>query len=444
MTASHHLKRSRKGGLLRRYWFDVPLWKRIIPAFILGVVVGMLWGEDATRLQWLGDIFVRLARMLVAPLIFFTITAGVIGMGDPKRLGSLGVRAIGLFAASAFLAASIGMFLGLVLQPGAGVSLLGAKPQTIEAGRTLSEQLIAIIPINPVQALAQGDMLAIIFFAVFFAVGALTLGERSRPLNDLVGVVSEVMMRLVILVMEVAPFGVFGLMASAVGANGLGVFINISLLALGTLLGCVIQILIVHTSLIALLARLSPIRYLRGAIDALVIAFSASSSSASLPVEMAIAEQKFGIHKSIASTVLPVGVGIARDGTAMFVALLSMFAIQALNLAPSPADLFLVVAVSTMLALGAPPIPSAAMFMMAAVLSVVGISDAEAALIVGFILPFDRLLDMMRTTVNVSTNMTNAVVMASSLDEIERDVFAAGSLSTRDEIADETTLRRRD
>lgn len=438
MTVSQTEKNAGEAGFWRRYWFDVPLWKRIIPAFILGVAVGILWGEDATSLQWIGDIFVRLARMLVAPLIFFTITAGVIGMGDPKRLGSLGVRALGLFAASAFVAAMLGMLLGLVLQPGAGVNVLGAKPQTIEAGRTLSEQLLAIIPINPVQALAQGDMLAIIFFAIFFAIGVLTLGERGRPLTDVINTASEVMMRLVIFVMEVAPFGVFGLMASAVGANGLGVFVNISLLALGTLLGCVLHLLIVHTSLIALLARLSPIRYLRGAVDALVIAFSTSSSSASLPVEMAIAEKKFGIHKSIASTVLPVGVGIARDGTAMFVALLSMFAIQALGITPSTSDLFLVVAVSTMLALGAPPIPSAAMFMMAAVLSVVGISDAEAALIVGFILPFDRLLDMMRTTVNVSTNMVNATVMASRLGEMERDVFAAGGQPLTSEAAGET------
>lgn len=412
-----------KRSWLRRHWFDVPLWKRIIPAFILGVAVGVLYGEDATRLQWMGDIFVRLARMLVAPLIFFTITAGVIGMGDPKRLGSLGVRALLLFAGTALVAATIGVVLGLILEPGVGVSLLGAKPQTINAGRTLSEQLLAIIPLNPVQALADGDMLAIIFFAIFFAIAVLTLGSRAQPLNDVIGIASEAMMKMIIFVMETAPFGVFGLMAAVVGANGLGAFVNVSLLALGTLAGCAIQLLIVHTGIIALLARLSPMRYLRGAVDALVVGFSTSSSSASLPVEMAIAEKQFGLHKTILSTVLPVGVGIARDGTAMFVALLSVFAIQALGITPTLTDLALVVAVSTLLALGAPPIPSAAMFMMAAVLSVVGISDAQAAIIVGFILPFDRLLDMMRTVINVSTNMVNATVMARWSGEIDVAVY---------------------
>lgn len=415
-----------RASVLQRYWFAIPLWKRIIPAFVLGVATGLIWGENATSLQWMGDLFVRLARMLVAPLIFFTITAGVLGMGDPKRLGSLGVRSLGLFASTAFAAATIGMALGLVLEPGVGVSLLGTQPQTIEAGRTLGEQLISIIPLNPIQALAQGDMLAIIFFAIFFAIGMLTLGERARPLNDVISLASEVMMRLIIFVMEAAPFGVFGLMAAAVGANGLGAFGNIFLLALGTLAGCVLHLLIVHLGIIAVLARLSPVRYLRGAVDALIIAFSTSSSSASLPVEMAIAERRFGIEPAIISTVLPIGVGIARDGTAMFVALLSMFAIQALGVTPSTFELFLVVAVSTLLALGAPPIPSAAMFMMAAVLSVVGISDAQSAIIVGFILPFDRLLDMMRTSINVSTNLINATVMARWSGEIDVGVYASG------------------
>lgn len=425
-----------RGSLLQRYWFAIPLWKRIIPAFVLGVATGLIFGENATALQWMGDLFIRLTRMLVAPLIFFTITAGVLGMGDPKRLGSLGVRSLALFASSAFVAATIGMTLGLLLQPGAGVSLLGTQPQTIEAGRTIGEQLISIIPLNPVQALAQGDMLAIIFFAIFFAIGTLTLGARARPLKDVVEVVSEVMMRLVIFVMEIAPLGVFGLMAAAVGANGLGAFVSISLLALATLAGCAIQLLVVHTGMIALLARLSPVRYVRGVIDALIIAFSTSSSSASLPVVMALADRRLGIDKTIISTVLPVGVGIARDGTALFVALLSMFAIQALGVAASPGELFLVVAVSTLLALGAPPIPSAAMFMMAAVLSVVGISDAQSAIIIGFVLPFDRLLDMIRTSVNVSTNLVNATVMARWSGEIDVDVYSSGGRTPADEATD--------
>ena len=406
-------------SFVRRFWFDVPLWKRVIPALILGVIAGLILGEHAEKVRWLGDIFVRLTRMLVAPLVFLTITAGVIGMGDPKRLGSIGVRALALFATTALIASAIGLTLGLIIQPGVGVSLSGVEPTTIRASRTLGEQLLAIIPVNPVQALAEGDMLAIIFFAIMFAAGVLTLGERARGLTDVINTASEVMMKLIGFVMEVAPFGVFGLMAAAVGANGLGVFVNVSWLALGTVVGCLAQTLVVQAGLVRWAARLPAVRYLRGILDAAVVAFSTSSSSATLPVEMAVAERNLGLHKTIISTVLPVGVAVARDGTALYVALLSVFAVQALGIAITPVDMLLMVIVATLLALGAPPVPSAALFMMAAVLSVVGVDDAQSAMIVGFILPFDRLLDMFRTVTNVTGTLTNATLVARWAKEMD-------------------------
>ncbi|WP_296598818.1 dicarboxylate/amino acid:cation symporter [Phenylobacterium sp.] len=410
-------------SIVQRYWFDIPLWKRIIPALLLGIVVGLVAGEGATQLKWIGDVFVRLTRMLIVPLVFLTISAGVIGLGDPKRLGSLGARSIGLFVFTAAVAATVGLLLGLVLHPGVGVSLSGATPQTIKASKTVAEQLMGIIPINPVQAMVEGEMLAIIFFAIVFAAGVLVLGERAKPVADLLSAASEVMLTLIRFVIEAAPFGVFGLIAAAVGANGPGVFVNVSLLAFGTLLGCLIQTLIVQAVVVRLIANLPAIAFLRGVVDAMLVAFSTSSSSASLPVEMAVAEHNLGIRKPILSTVLPVGVSIGRDGTAMYVALLSMFAIQALGIPVTGLDLVLVVVIATLLAVSAPPAPSAALFMMAAVLSVVGISDAQSALIIGFILPFDRLLDMMRTVPNVIGNLANATVIARWAKEIDVERF---------------------
>lgn len=410
-------------SILQRFWFDIPLWKRIIPALALGIVVGLAAGEGAVQLKWIGDVFVRLTRMLIVPLVFLTISAGVIGLGDPKRLGSLGARSIGLFVFTAAIAATVGLLLGLVLHPGVGVSVSGATPQTIKASKTIAEQLMGIIPINPVQAMVEGEMLAIIFFAIVFAAGVLVMGERAKPVADLLAAASEVMLTLIRFVIEAAPFGVFGLIAAAVGAHGPGVFVNVSLLALGTLLGCLIQTLVVQAAVVRLIANLPAVAFLRGVVDAMLVAFSTSSSSASLPVEMAVAELNLGIRKPILSTVLPVGVSIGRDGTAMYVALLSMFAIQALGIPVTGFDLVLVVVISTLLAVSAPPAPSAALFMMAAVLSVVGISDAQSALIIGFILPFDRLLDMMRTVPNVIGNLANATVIARWAKEIDVERF---------------------
>jgi Na+/H+-dicarboxylate symporters len=408
---------------LQRYWFDIPLWKRILPALLLGAVAGMAYGPEAAQVKWLGDIFVRLTRMVVAPLVFVTIMAGVMALGDPKRLGALGLRTVGLFVGTAAIAVCIGVSLGLLLQPGVGVSLAAAVPQEIKPGRSLSEQLLAIIPLNPVQALVEGDMLAIIFFAVLFAAALLKLGERAKPLVDAINVASDAMLTVVKFVIETAPFGVFGLVATAVGVNGLGVFVNVSLLALGTLVCCTIQTLVVQPGLIRLAGALPAAPFLRGAADAILVAFSTSSSSASLPVEMTVAEKNLGLHKSIISTVLPVGVSIGRDGTALYVALLSVFAAQALGVALQPVDVALIIGAATLLAVSTPPVPSSSLFMMAAVLSVVGIDDAQSALIVGFILPFDRPLDMIRTVPNVMSNLTNATLVARWSGEMDPDVL---------------------
>jgi Na+/H+-dicarboxylate symporter len=408
---------------LQRYWFDVALWKRILPALVLGIIVGLIWGEGATQIRWIGDIFVRLTRMIVAPLVFVTITSGVIALSDPKRLGSLGARTIGLFVFTAGLSAVVGLALGLILKPGVGVDVAGATPQIIKASKTLTEQLLGIIPLNPIQALAEGDMLAIIFFAAFFAAGVLSLGERARPVAEVLNSASEVMLKLIGFVIETAPLGVFGLVAAAVGTNGPGVFINVSLLALGTFLGCAIILLVVQPLVVRLLANLPAVAFLRGTLDAMLVAFSTSSSSASLPVEMSVAEKNLGIKKTIIATVLPVGVSIGRDGSAMYVTLLSLFGAQALGIPLTPVDYLLVVLVSTLIAVSAPPVPSAALFMMSAVLSVIGISDVQSAIIVGFILPFDRFLDMMRTVPNVMANLTNATVVARFAKEIDVEVF---------------------
>jgi len=416
--------------ILQRCWTDIALWKRVLPALLLGVVVGLAFGEGATHLLWIGDIFVRLTRMMIAPLVFLTIAAGVIALGDPKKIGSLGARSISLFIFTAALASTLGVTLGLLLQPGVGVDVFGATPQTIQASRSIGDLLLAVIPTNPIKALAEGDTLAIIFFALAVGTAVLTLGARARPVADLITAGSEVMLQLIRFVIETAPFGVFGLVASAVGHNGVGVFINVSLLALGTLAGCLIQTLIVQSGVIRLMARLPVLSFQRRVIDAALVAFSTSSSSASLPIEMIVAQKNLGIRPAIATTVLPVGVSLGRDGTAMYVGLLSIFAVQALGVAITPLDGLLIVAISTLLAISTPPVPSSSLFMMAAVLSVVGISDAQSALIVGFILPFDRLLDMMRTVPNVVGNLTNATVIARWAGEIDLDRFNAARAET--------------
>ncbi|MDP1932084.1 MAG: cation:dicarboxylase symporter family transporter, partial [Gammaproteobacteria bacterium] len=203
-----------------RVWFETALWKRILMALVLGVVVGSLWGESAVSIKWIGDLFVRLISMVVVPLVFFTLVSGIIAMGDPQKLGSLGIKTLALYMLTTVAAISIGVVLAVLLQPGIGVDLSSTVPGTVQEAIPLTQRLMSIVPSNPVAALAEGNILAIIFFAVLVGVSALVTGEKAKPIADLAESASEVMLKITRWVMEVAPFGVFALIAWVSGTQG--------------------------------------------------------------------------------------------------------------------------------------------------------------------------------------------------------------------------------
>lgn len=413
---------TRSRGLVKR-WFAIPLWKRILGALIIGLATGLIFGEGAAQVGWIGDIFMRLIRMLVVPLVLVTIASGVARLGDLRRLGSVGGRALLLFCTTAAIAVCVGMGIGLIFEPGVGVNIANATPIALPEAKSTGEQLIGIIPLNPVKALADGDMLGVIFFALMLGIGVLASGESGEKLGSIMHAASDVMLRLVRIVMETAPFGVFGLIAAAIGINGPGVLVHISLLAFCVALGALIQTLMVHSLLIRLVAGLSVTRFFKGIIDAVMVAFSTASSSATLPVAISVAENNLGVRPVITSTVLPLGASIGRDGTALYVGLLAIFSAQVFGLDLQPIDYLLILLTATLAAVGSAPVPSASLFMLAAVLSTLGIQDVQTAMIVGFILPFDRLLDMIRTVPNATTNLSVTTTIASLEREIDLDRF---------------------
>lgn len=408
-----------------RLWLSIPLWKRVVAGLVLGLLVGLFWPAAAPQVAFLGELFVRLIKMLVAPIVFVTIAAGVTSLGDPKRLGSLGVRTIVLFLCTTVVAVAIGIAVGLVLQPGAGASLGGAVPKELGAAKTVGEQLMGIVPLNIFEALAKGDMLAIIFVAVLLGIGTIAAGEAGRPLAAWFQSASAVMLKVVTIVMEVTPFGVFALIANSVAANGTAVFVNVGWLALCVVIGCALQILLVHGVLIRVVSRLPLLPFFRGIVDALMVAFSTASSSATLPVAMRVAGENLGVHKPVFMTVLPLGAAIGKDGTAMYVGLLSVFSLQALGVDIAPSAYAIVLLTATLAAFGTAPVPSASLFMLAAVLSAVGVGVEQTALVVGFILPFDRLLDMTRTVASASANLAVTTTVARMESELDEAVYRA-------------------
>jgi Na+/H+-dicarboxylate symporter len=416
----------RKGiSRLTGLWFGTVLWKRILIALVLGAIVGLLWGEGAASIKWIGDLFVRLIRMMVVPLVFVSITAGVTALIDPKRIGSIGVKTIALYLFTTAIAAAVGLTLGTIVQPGLGANLAGAVPQAVDTSKSVGLQLMEIVPLNPFEALAKGDLLAVIFFAIFLGAGILVAGEPAKPIARGVQALSDIFLRMVGFVMELAPFGVFALIAAVMGTSGPETFVSVFSLAMCVLAGCLFQSIVVHGLVVRLLGWLPVWPFFRDIGDAVMVAFSTSSSSATLPVSMRVAEKNLGISPVIASTALPLGTTVSMDGTALYVALLAMFTAQAFGIQLDMQQYLIIGLTTVMVAVGTAPVPSASLFMLAGVLTTFGVTAEQTALIVGFILPFDRILDMTRTVSNNTSDLAVATVVARWENELDIEAYMA-------------------
>jgi len=406
-----------------RAWFEIALWKRIFLALALGVVVGSLWGEGAASIKWIGDLFVRLISMVVVPLVFFTLVSGVIAMGDPQKLGTLGVKTLALYMITTLIAICIGIAMALALQPGVGVDLSTASPSTLQEAIPLTERLMTIVPSNPIAALAEGNVLAVIFFALLLGVAGLVLGEKAKPVGDLVDSASEIMLKITGWVMEVAPFGVFALIAWVSGTQGVIALLDVIRLAIAVFAGCILHTVVTYGSMMKFLLKLSPMNFFRGARDVMLVGFSTSSSSATMPVTLAVAERNLGIRPVVATTVIPLGATINMDGTALYVGIVTIFAAQAFNIPLAFADYMIIVGATTLVSVGTAAVPGASLFLISAVMSAIGMTPEQIAVVIGFIIPFDRPLDMARTSVNVTGDLAVATVVANWENEFDREVF---------------------
>ncbi len=406
-------------------WFKITLWKRIMGMLVLGIAFGALLPDAALSIEWIGALFIRLIRMIVVPLVFITLVSGVVAMGDPKRLGSLGVKTLVMYMGTTLVAITIGLVMAAIIQPGAGVDIAGSAARDIAEAQSLKDRLLSIIPLNPVAALAEGNMLAIIFFALLLGCGVLLTGEKSKPIATLFESGSEVMLKITHLVMEVAPFGVFSLISGVVATGGLALLLDVLPLVITFVSACLIHVIITHGAIMKFLLKLPPSRFFRDITGAQLVAFSTSSSSGTLPVTMTVAEENLGIKKPVAGSVLPLGATINMDGSALYVGILAVFSGQVLGIHMGIAEYLLIALSATLVSIGTAAVPSASLFLLAAVLSVLDIDAAQTAIIVGFIFPFDRPLDMCRTVVNVTGDLSVATAVAKWEGEFDEETFRA-------------------
>ncbi|ACG76765.1 proton/glutamate symporter [Phenylobacterium zucineum HLK1] len=401
------------------------LWKRILGALVLGIVAGLVLGEAAEGLKWLGDLFVRLIRMIVVPLVFVSIVSAVAAMREVRRLGSIGGRTLLLYLGTTACAVAIGQAVGALFRPGVGVDFAGTTPRVVGEAPSVADQLLGIVPLNPFEALAEGDMLGVIFFAILVGAAVLVQGEDAAPVRRLFDAGASLMLFITRVVMEAAPFGVFALIAWVTGTVGLGVFGHVALIAAALVTGSLLQVLVVHGGLLRLAARLPVVPFFRDIGEAVLVAFSTSSSAATLPVAMRVAQKNLGVGRTVAATALPIGATVSMDGTALYIGILTMFSAQAFGLELTLAQMIFAGVTTVLVAVGTAPVPSASLFMLAAVLSTLGVSAEQTALVVGFMLPFDRPLDMTRTIPNNTADLAVAVTVAKWEGELDAEVYRA-------------------
>ncbi|VAV92304.1 Proton/glutamate symporter @ Sodium/glutamate symporter [hydrothermal vent metagenome] len=426
------------------WWFKLVLWQRVLAALVLGVLLGLAFrsfggtyevdgitkyaGADFVTV-WIkpfGSAFVQLIKMLVVPLVFTTLVTGITSMGHPSKLGTIGLRAFVLYVFTTLVAVSIGLFYGTIFKPGSGVDFTDVVPNVLEGtAPTMTERLINIIPANPVQALASGDMLAIIFFALMLGVAILMVGKRAEPIKVFFDASVQIMFKITHWVMELAPYGVFALITWVTATKGVETFSSVLMLALALYLGCITHMIIMYGGLVKIGLRLPLVRFFRGILDAQVVAYSTSTSAGTLPVTITCVQDNLGIKPVVAGSVLPLGATINMDGTSLYLGLLALFAANAFGIDLSLGDYGLIALTATLASIGTASIPSASLFMLAIVLPTIGVSPEQIALMVGFILPFDRPLDMMRTLTNVTGDAAVATAVAKWEGELDEDVYRA-------------------
>jgi len=406
----------------RRYR-SVPLIARIFVAFLVGSAAGVAFGERMTVVQPLGDLFLRLLNMLVVPIIVFTLLTGIRQL-SPARLGRIGGVTVGLYAVTTTLAGLIGLAVANLLQPGRGVEFTGGEAQS-QAPPSLTEVVLGIVPNNPIAAMADGNLLAVVFFVIVFGIALTYVRARNDDLADSVDSVfeafevgAEAMFVVVRGVLEFGVVGVFALMAAGIGTEGVGVFSSLGELVLAVAIAVVVHVAFTYLFvLMRLVVGVSPLSFLSGAKDAMVTAFATRSSSGTLPVTMRNAEEDLRISERVYSFALPVGATANMDGAAIRQAITVVFAANAVGAPLAPTEQVLVLVVAVLISIGTAGVPGAGLVMLTVVLNQVGLPLE----VVGFVAGVDPILGRIATMNNVTGDLAVSTVVGKWNDALDLD-----------------------
>jgi Na+/H+-dicarboxylate symporter len=398
------------------------LYNRILLTMVLGALFGCLFGPNiCTWVAPLGEMFIRLLKMVVVPLVFASLTLGVLSLGDIKKVGRIGSKALLYFIVTTMLAIGIGLVLTDFMRPGNYVSQESKQKFEAEYQQKVKDKaatpvslrriIVEIVPANPVDAMTRGDMLQVIVFALLLGVMLTKIAkERQEVIYKALDGLNEAMVHMVMAVMQVAPLGVFALMADTVAKAGAEIFKALAVYALTVLCGFVLHIVVVWGIALRLLAGMGLCEFLQKTREVILVAFTTSSSNATLPVSLRCCEETLKIRKEISSFVIPLGATINMNGTALYLAVASTFIAQVFNVPLSLSDKLTILILTTFAAIGTPGIPSASIVFLAMILDTLQIPAIGIAIVLGL----DRILDMCRTVLNVLGDLTAAMYLHAS------------------------------
>ena len=388
---------------------------KILIGLILGIIGGLIAGPTAVPWMkvWIapiGTIFINLIKMVIVPVVLASIVAGVASIGDIKKLGRVGVKIMVFYLATTAFAVAIGLMFGTLMQPGKGLTIPAGAKAASKLAPPLQDVLVNIIPSNPFVAMEKGDMLQIIVFAIFLGIGITMVGAKAKPVDDFFNGLAEVTYKIIDMIMSFAPYGVFALMMPVVAVNGPKVLLPLASVVAAMYIASIVHAVVVYSGTVATLGGMSPVKFFKGIAPAMLVAFSTCSSGATLPVTMKCTQENLGVRKDISSFCLPLGATVNMDGTAIYCGLAALFVAQAYGIELNAGQYMTIILTGTLASIGAAGVPGAGLIMLTLVLTSVGLPIEGVALIAGI----DRVLDMARTTLNITGDAAGCVVVENS------------------------------
>ena len=409
---------------------SLKLWQQVIIGLVLGVSSGVIFGEHAAFLKIFGTIFLSLIKMVVIPLMFFVILFGITSMGGKGNATRIGIKGVVSYLLTATFAVTIGLVVGTIFQPGAGVDLevmiksIDAKAPVVSVkemnGQSIIDFFLNIIPTNPIHAMATDSFLQVIFFAIFIGAAINSVGSKAVIIKEIIDSGAQIMFKAIEFIIKLAPLAVFGFMASLIGTVGIGVLHTLGKLMAVILLACILQYA-VFGIIIFVFGRISPLPFYRKMLVTQSLAFSTCASKAVLPIAMKELQERMGVSKAIAHFMMPLGVSINMDGVALKLAIYALFFVQAYGIDPTIHTYLVLLFACTLASVGVGGIPGGAIIFIGMVLSSIGIPLDGIVVI----LAVDRLMDMLTTTINTTGDATITLVIDSSEGTLDKKTYYA-------------------